>query len=460
VSLSSTILVTERIPRRRIPAIWPFTPPLFDVWLYLLAIPLFWVLGLEQVLPVLFIGWAFIKLVLTRYRIWIPLPARIGFAFLVWQWVSATSIDISTNWFVFIKNHFSYASGLLVFLVVINSIRTFSDFKKTLLVLLVLSIVISLIGVAFVLGFVPAKFQSPIKGLLPAFLKHSRFIEMEIAQRRIGRVSSRIWGFTHPRVSSIFLYPAPLAQAYLLLIPLQFFFLRSVHGWKKAGLVLLLVTALVNFLLTAVRTSVIALVVASGIIYLLRKFVMRQHPALVIALIGFSIICTVLLFLLFLPDAQELISDVFVEARPRSYNVRIAIYRITLQSWLEHPLKGWGTQRALPGLPLGFPAGTHGEYLGFLYRYGIIGLLLHLSIYASIWSRLLPQLLSIREEPEASRRFLEACAVGLLAMNLNGVAHGLDWDITVPILLWLVIALLYTVSRIRFPEAVCGKSSP
>lgn len=443
--MSATVGKGKEVARPRV-MLWPFTSPLTDVRLYFLLLPLFWVAGIEQMVPLFWGWWAFLKLTLSRRKIRVPIPARIAALFLMWQWVSSTSIDASTDWLVFIKNFLSYSAGILFFLLIVNTVRTQKDFNRMLFCVIVFSAVVSFVGLGFVIGILPATFQSPGRQLIPSFLKRSSFVQSSVLWRTLGR-NAILGQFAYRRVSSIFLYPAQAAQAYVLVIPLQVFLVKKLRGWRRLTLLFLLILSVVVFILTTTRTTILLLPPSAIIVLLIRNLTLCRHPleripflfaALVIA------IGVVSLFLLL--GGLNFLSEFFVESRANSFAGRMRIYQITFDSWKQHPLIGWGTQREVPDSSVRLPMGTHSEYFGFLYRYGLIGLLLHWGVYATVWLRLL-HLLSAERRKGNRRAFLTSSATGLLAFNLNGVAHGLDWDVTIPLLLWTMIGLFYSLRQ-------------
>jgi O-antigen ligase len=436
--------------RRRI-SIWPFTSPLVDLYLVLLAIPIFWLLGLEQILPIPILVWAFIKLVLTRRKIRLPTPARIALIFMVWQLVSSTSVDTSANWILFAKNFLSYLAGWCTFLIIVNSVKKPSDVTRTLAVLLALSTFVTAIGTAFILRWLPARFESLGSGLLPAFLKQSQFVQDNVIWREVGRPEAKLGSFTYPRVSSVFLYPTTAATGYLVLIPFQLYLIKITKGLRRKIVFLLLAFSGVNFLAMAARTSMIALLCAAGTVTYLHWLRTHNIPKLLRPAI--SVMIAILLAVFAIINASslpEFTDTLFVATRGSSFEGRMAVYQATLESWQQRPLVGWGTPRKVPSITLA-PAGTHSEYLGVLYRFGIVGLLLYLTVYAAIWIYLIKRFVRSAQADKRQTWFVLAVASSLLALNLNGLAHGIDWDMSVVLLQWITLGFVYTLPRTGRP---------
>jgi O-antigen ligase len=193
---------------------------------------------------------------------------------------------------------------------------------------------------------------------------------------------------------------------------------------------------------------VVALIASGTVILAIRKLILHQPHKRRLRL-GFVMITLILVsavlfafFFLSLIGGGAL-EELLKRGRPGSYVLRSRIYQVTMDSWRERPIVGWGTQRRLPELPPDkAPGGTHSEYMAYLYRYGLIGLLLHLGVYAGVWLALIPCWLS-KSTTQDKDDFLITCVIGLFAFHLNGVVHGLDWDVTIPLVLWTMVGLSY-----------------
>ena len=72
----------------------------------------------------------------------------------------------------------------------------------------------------------------------------------------------------------------------------------------------------------------------------------------------------------------------FIEAR--SFYGRAHLYIVTFNAWKERWLFGWGTQRDLLGAEF-VPAGSHSDYLGFLFKQGVLGFLFMVLFFAKVF---------------------------------------------------------------------------
>ncbi len=435
--------VAPRSAAHRI-GIWPLTAPLTDILLLFLALPALWVLGLEQLAPFFVLALAFLKLVLTRPKLRVPLLARIWLLFVAWQIISATSIDRASNWFVFGKDFASYLASLFVYLIVVNEVKTQRQFMRLLWALVLAGLAFSTIGAVFALGLLPDTFSSLMAPVVPGFLRGSTFVQENILLREIGRSGARFGPLVYRRVSSIFLFPGAAAIALMVVIPLQVYMLTVTRKLQRLVVLLALGLALVNFVLAASRATWVTLPAAALIFAAWRWQKGRHLPRLLVpglvALVLAMLLATAVVTSDYLLGAAQ---NLFVDVRSESLIDRLDVYYATFDSLAEHPIIGWGTPRAIPYVLLA-PAGTHGEYIHALYSNGIVGLALYLGVYAVLWIYLLRLLL--RPIPPDGRVpiFPYVAATIVLANNLNGLVHGLYFDFVPVLFFWTVIGLVFT----------------
>jgi O-antigen ligase len=125
-----------------------------------------------------------------------------------------------------------------------------------------------------------------------------------------------------------------------------------------------------------------------------------------------------------------------------SANTRYKIYVKTFESFLERPFFGWGTERDVKGLA--YPLGSHSYYLGTLYKQGIIGFLIFISIILSIWSNIRTKNIFV----EKFNLFFKYGQFMMLVFMINSFTDVLDLDATTMMFLWLIISLLVVSRRI------------
>ena len=425
-------------------SIWPFTAPLTDLILSLSLVPIFWILGLEQIIPYAIIFLAGIKIIFFRKSFRLPLPGKIVVLFLLWQLISFLSIDISTNRIVFLKNWLTYLAGLTVFIIIINEVKTKRDLSRVLNGVFWLMIAATIIGVLFMGGLIPGRFESLAGRLLPDFLKQSTFVQENVIQREIGIENAYIGSFQFRRVTSVFLFAGTASLAYLIAIPLLGYTWNSSSrfSFKALWLLFILPFFLLVFLATGTRTAILLLPASSLailIIHWLRRLPRFTSTVVLIVLIIVAVIILILTGALL----KDFLNLLFIEVRAGSFTGRMEVYQATFDSLRGKFLTGWGAPRKIETVLLA-PAGTHGEYIFVLYSYGLIGLLLYLAFLSSIWVNLIRNI--TRSRPKEKREyyfFYLFVAVIVLSLTLMGIAHGTNFDLNTALLFWLVMGLAF-----------------
>lgn len=425
-------------------AVWPFTRPLTDLHLIFLSLPVLWLLGLEQIVPMILLFWAFFKLVLIKRTIVMPLTAVLFLLFVLWQLVAAISIAPGSNWIVFGRNLMAYMSGLMVFLIIVNDTRSSSDVRRTIKIILFLAAVATLIGLAFALGLIPAQFNALIvSNILPGGVRQSQFIQENIILREVGRPNAVLGSIRYPRVSSIFLFPNEASIAFLVFLGWLWFAFRLYKGKLKVLLFITLILALMVFLLIAARVGIGAFALAIILVSAMNWQRVLKFPLFVIPLLAVVFFLAVLFISVLKPTTFSGLNSFFFDLRADSFTSRFDVYRATINLWLERPFTGWGTPREVSTVKLA-PAGTHGEYLATLFRFGLIGLLFYLFAMISIWAKIIHQikLAGQTPRPEVLKYYLTITTI-FLALNILAVAYGLYFDLSVVLLVWTTIALAY-----------------
>lgn len=425
-------------------SIWPFTSPLTDLLFCIYLMPVFWLLGLEQIIPFAIILLAGLKMILLRKSIRLPLPGAILVLFLLWQFVSFLSIDVVSNRIVFLKNWLTYLVGLTIFIILVNEVRTKRDLSRVMNSVFWLMIAASFIGILFIAGLVPGRFESLAGRFLPDFLKQSTFIQENVIQREIGIENAYIGNFQFRRVTSIFLFPGSASLGYLVAIPLLIYawFRAPVASLKYFSLLFILPFILLVFLSTGTRTAI--LLFPASILVVLLIYWLRRVPklSLPVVLIGLMIIAVIILILTG-AILRDFLNLVFVEVRGSSIIDRMEVYQATFDSLRGKLVTGWGSPREIETVQLA-PAGTHGEYIFVLYSYGLIGLFLYLAFLASIWIRFIRNAaMSRRQENRINYYLYIALAIILLTITIRGITHGTNFDLTGAILFWLVVGLAW-----------------
>ena len=126
--------------------------------------------------------------------------------------------------------------------------------------------------------------------------------------------------------------------------------------------------------------------------------------------------------------------------------MRFNIYIVSLRLLPEHPIAGWGVPVRIPGAATTYSAGTHSSILGMLFTHGIIGLLLYLAIWFSVWQAVVKGLRE-RQRGRERRLFWIAMAVAFLSFNIREIADSWWWDQSLTFVIWLMWGLSLTASR-------------
>lgn len=136
----------------------------------------------------------------------------------------------------------------------------------------------------------------------------------------------------------------------------------------------------------------------------------------------------------------------FIDLRPGSWLVRFNIYIVSLRLLPEHPIAGWGVPVRIPGASSTYSAGTYSSFLGMLFTHGIIGLVLYLAIWISIWKAVVKGL-GEKHTPRARRLLWVAMAVAFLSFNIREIADSWWWDQSLTFVLWLMWGSSLTAAR-------------
>lgn len=148
--------------------------------------------------------------------------------------------------------------------------------------------------------------------------------------------------------------------------------------------------------------------------------------------------------------AASLIRTGVVEVRGGSLKDRVEVYRATLEKWPERRWFGFGTTRNSPDVR--YPLGSHNMYLGTLFQRGAVGLAALLALMVYAYYRLVRGL----SRPGGHRPFLLFAAVSMLAGSMAGLADIFDLDATVQVLFWtlmgLVVGTSYAAAREKGDE--------
>lgn len=440
------------------------TSPVDDTVWMLRLFPLWWVLGVEQLLAPLLFGWAAVKAVwMRRGHVVLP-PGMLAYVtFLFAMGCSALLIVEGYRYITFLRTFGVYVGGALLYFSVVNTATEVEDSRR---ILDAVAFAMGAACLAAVLGIVGVRpeVHSAMGRLLPGWVRGTAY-GGSIAVRTLGHMSWFSVIGRYFRASSLFVTPTLFSAALAVTLPvlLARWWIAPTRPsrWRAGGLV---VTAFACLLMTTGRVSILSGTVGCGI--LVTWLAYRRNGSLVAVAAGALLALAGLGTLgLALTDAgaspvgaaQARIEAAALARGGGSYGARSYIYRKTWQGFLESPLFGWGTQRHLPNFP--YPAGSHSHWFGHLYKYGIFGLLAFLTLATSVWRATRPP----RPPPEgddAPRVLIVAGQASLVAAALNMATDVLDLDAMVWTILWIQISAVVALrANLEVAEGARGSLS-
>lgn len=405
------------------------TRPSTDVFLLFVSLPLWWALGVEQFiwLPVLL--WSAVKAI-RRGRVRVP-PALKLYAVLLFADIASSLFIVENYRYVsFIRTFAVFASGFLLIFVVVNDVRTSREVRRLLVGLVWMMAFAGLLGAVAVLGIYRPHFHSLIGTVLPHGIQSTGLGQRIVVRTAGGDGWFRAVGHFY-RINSMFLFATLYASALAMSIPVVLGLASQSRRVVRWALIVISVLLIYNLVFTTGRSATLSLVLSGAVLVLVvLRSAHRGRLWLVVA------ICAAVLVLVGIiadPIGGHVLRLV-VSGRGSSTHDRLFIYQKTVAGFLERPVLGWGTVRDIPGFP--YPAGSHSQYLGILYRQGAVGLALWLLLCYSVVKR---AWLGVR----LKRPFAVFLAWGLVAALLNSVTEVLDLDAVTFMVFCLLVALVH-----------------
>lgn len=426
------------------------TPPMDDINLLIVLMPIWWFLGVEQfvwllALPVIFIKMCWIR----RGRLIVPEVSRWLMLFLAAYLISGTSLTELSQLGGFLRRFSVFVSSFLLLIIFVNSIHTWKQIQNTIRSLLFFMGTAALIGLLGIVGLWRPAFQAPAVNFMPGFLSRSLIGEF-ISSRTIG-VYANLLNVQYFRVNSIYLYPIMYGTALAVTIPIALFARQSLSDKSKEKLIwtMLAILLVVNLVFTTGRMAWLAFL--GGGLFL--WFFVRQRRQSLDKLLLFFLVFGVLLFggsILVMSGAlgKDLAEQVNSFIYARSTNQRLLLYAVTLEEYLKKPIFGWGVQIEHPAVNL--PLGTHGYYMAILFRHGAIGLLMFALMLWSLWrgTRPIRTVGAVDARVLTINEFLQYGRWSIVAALLDGLTTVHLYDANLTIVLWVLYSLLIASRRI------------
>ena len=457
MSTDTSFSATTR-PRPKLGSrVWlPFISTSFatNVWLFALLWPLWWGLGVDQLLLPFFIFVEFIRLLIrSRWQVRLNGAAMIALALAIW-WLAPTLWVDPEMRLIFLKEATSIWTQFLILVLFWNCVHTRAEWHKIVGALSLIALYHVVASALFLSGIWRGTFVSLLGRFIPASQINASAFFSSISYRSFGEVaSSDNVGLLSIRLNGFTLSYSALSMVCLLLLPLMLWRFQTTRGWTRLlhlGLMLGLTVALV---FTESRIAYAALAAATLFYALLWLYHRRSNRPLMVALALVATAVGLVVLFLVLSVIIDWVQRVFIDLRPGSWLVRAYIYAQTLALLPEHWIAGWGTSVRIPNLPNEYAAGTHSSYLGMLFQHGVVGLALYVALWAAVWLPVLQGYNTPRARYGLTG-FCMAVATAFFAFNVREVADSWWWDQSLGFVLWVLWGLALTAARVFAEPAV------
>tara|TARA_B110000003_G_scaffold275610_1_gene318748 strand:- start:5735 stop:7039 length:1305 start_codon:yes stop_codon:yes gene_type:complete len=412
-----------------------------ELYYLILFFPLWWFLGMEQFLWCFAVGLIFIQFcIYSKAEFRINVIALLFAFFLVVYGISFFSILEKMRYITYFRNLSTYLTAFMLLVITWNVIDRWWQIEKLLKAIVIVMLIASIVGV---LGFSFEIFRVQFKSLtgyfMPSAIAKTGYGSV-IAVRNIGFYNWFMGLGTYFRVSSFFLYSTMFSSTLAITLPIALFLRNINKGVKRNFYTFSVVIIGLSLLFTTGRVAIMAIFVS----YILFRFISIRSFTIKFSIIGLGFILSSL-FLLWLEQSGILyqIIDLLLYSRGEgSANTRGKIYVQTFNSFLERPIFGWGTERDVKGLD--YPLGSHSYYLGTLYKQGIVGFTLFITIVVLIWNKLKVKVFVDNN----FTRFFKYGQFLMLVYIMNSFTDVLDLDATTMFFLWVILSLLIVSKRI------------
>jgi hypothetical protein len=439
------------------PAI-PFVTTSFalDLKIFLLLWPVWWILGIDQLVLPFFVGWESVRCGLgSAGRLSLSRPSFWACLLAIWwlipvAWIEPEYIDL------FLKEAATAWSQVLILILFWNTVRSLPDWRRIADGLEILGVYVAIGGLLYICGIWRGEFPSLMGLMLPTGLQESSQFFGNISVRSLGTTSGG--GMLALRVSSLAGRPTAVSMAALVLIPFvgwRSYASRGIARWLRGLIGVGLMACLV---FAESRLSYLALTISA---FLLILFSLRLHAARnrMILLATSAAVMFVLILGAYLayPRAEQIYQALVTGWRPAQ--ARYRIYEETIRLLPEHWVGGWGAPQRIPGMPSKFSAGTHSSVLAMVFQHGVVGLGLYLALWLSLWRH---AVVAFGREGivQGHRSFMAMAVVALLALNIRELADSWWWDQLLVIVVWSLWGLVLTIPNLRQVGAGQRSSSP
>lgn len=435
--------------QKRLPS-FSLTTPRTREWIAaLLLFPLWWYLGLDQLVWLLLISLLTILMLIRRGgRLNLPAAGRVFLLFFASMAVSALFIDETFRLFSFAQNYLYFIVGFLCLLLTINLGQTFADLESLTRGVLLLMAFSALLGFLSELGVWRPLFHSPLASVMPSFLEQSR-LASRFSFRTTGH-DAFFMGIRYFRVNGMFLYSTLYGTILALATPFSFYIWSVSKGFIAKiffGIISLLLVS--NLLFTGGRSALLAFALGGAYFWLIRS---RRRGTWWWIFWGVAALALVAVAYYSAGDSDATGATAQDLVMARSTSGRMNIYRQTIAAFWEYPVFGAGTQRDAEDLTQ--PLGSHSYYLALLFRFGLVGFGLFAWLFWQIWKGTAPLSLTRAHDPRLHRAnlLLQYGRWFLVARLFDAFFTVPLTDATVIMLEWTLIGILLQARRLALAE--------
>lgn len=441
--------------------IFPYinSDPLTDIQWTFLLIPLWWFIGIEQIIWPLLFGWAAVKVLIRRRGNVVIVPTLNWLVvFIVIHILSGFFITESFRIVTFARNLSTYIAAAFLLFVLINSVITWRQIETLLISLISIMIVAAFVGLLGIFDLWRPQVNSVIGFVLPASISSTGY-GGRIAFRTIGDLSWFVGIGEYFRVTSFFMYSTLYATCLSLTIPVVMFLNNIANRFRKKLIFGLGVSLLlVNLIFTTGRVAALSFVAGGVYFYLFVRQLgiqTRYRSIIIFFLITGIFVVMITLVVLNISLFQETFDTVVFSRGSGSVDGRLYVYLMTLQDFWKRPFLGWGTERDIPGFP--YPMGSHSYYLGILYKQGSLGLGALCMTLVTLWRDTKP-LRFMRNGGKLVytisklNRFLEYGRWVIVIVFLNSITDVLELDALTLMVMWCFFSLLIVAKRLLLSD--------
>lgn len=420
-----------------------------ELYYLILLFPVWWFIGMEQFLWCFAVGLIFIQFCIYNKAEFRSNVITLLLAFfLVVYGISFFSIVEKMRYITYFRNLSTYLTAFMLLVISWNVIDKWWQIEKLLRAIIFVMVIASIVGVlAFSFEMFRVQFKSLTGYFMPGSIAKTGYGSV-IAVRNVGFYNWFMGIGTYFRVSSFFLYSTMFSSTLAITLPIALFLRNINKGMKRNFYTFSVIVMGLSLLFTTGRVAIMAIFVG----YILFCFVSLRSLALKFSIVGMALLfCS--LFLLWLEQSgilYQIIDLVLYSRGEGSANTRGKIYVQTFNSFLERPFFGWGTERDVKGLA--YPLGSHSYYLGTLYKQGVVGFTLFVTILVLIWNKL-----NVKVFVDNNfTRFFKYGQFLMLVYIMNSFTDVLDLDATTMFFLWLILSLLIVGKRIYITNSTTG----